>query len=51
MGSTMLHEDYGYPVLSVDKPYNVASAAGQMRTRIQAFVESLEIKKIQGGAK
>lgn len=51
MGSTMLKEDYGYPVLSVDKPYNVSSAAGQMRTRIQAFVESLEIKRIQGGAK
>ena len=47
MGSTMLREDYGYPVLSVDRPYNIASSAGQMRTRIQAFVESIEIKKIR----
>ena len=51
MGSTMLKEDYGYPVLSVDRPYNVSSSVGQMRTRIQAFVESIEIKRIQGGLK
>ena len=49
LGSTMLHDDYGYPVLSLDRPYSSASSAGQLRTRIQAFVESLEIKKIQGG--
>ena len=49
LGSSMLREDYGYPVLSVDRPYNISSAAGQMRTRVQAFVESIEIKKIQGG--
>ena len=51
MGSTMLRDDYGYPVLSVDRPYNIASALGQMRTRVQAFVESIEIKKLQGGVK
>lgn len=51
MGSTMLRDDYGYPVLSVDRPYNIASSVGQMRTRVQAFVESIEIKKLQGGAK
>jgi len=51
MGSTMLRDDYGYPVLSVDRPYNVRSSAGQMRTRIQAFVESIEIKKIRGAVK
>lgn len=48
MGSHILHDDYGYPVLSVDRPYNI-STSGQMRTRVQAFVESIEIKKIQGG--
>lgn len=48
MGSHILHDDYGYPVLSVDRPYNISSS-GQMRTRVQAFVESVEIKKIQGG--
>ena len=51
LGSTMLRDDYGFPVLSVDRPYNIASSVGQMRTRVQAFVESIEIKKIQGGAK
>ena len=45
----MLRDDYGFPVMSVDRPYNIASAVGQMRTRVQAFVESMEIKKIQGG--
>ncbi len=51
LGSSMLHRDYGYPVLSIDRPYNVASSVGQLRTRVQAFVESVEIKKIQGGGK
>jgi len=50
MGSHILHDDYGYQVLSIDRPYNV-SGVGQLRTRIQAFIESLEIKKIQGGSK
>ncbi len=51
LGSSMLHKDYGYPVLSIDRPYNVSSSVGQLRTRVQAFVESVEIKKIQGGDK
>lgn len=51
LGSSMLQHDFGYPVLSVDRPYNVASSVGQMRTRVQAFVESIEIKKIQRGGK
>lgn len=51
LGSSMLHEDYGFPVLSVDRPYNIRSSIGQMRTRVQAFVESIEIKKIQGGVR
>jgi len=50
VGSVVLRDDYGYPVLSVDRPYAIGSS-GQMRTRVQAFVESIEIKKIQGGAK
>ena len=49
LGSSMLQHDFGYPVLSVDRPYNIASSVGQMRTRVQAFVESIEIKKIQKG--
>ena len=51
LGSSMLQHDYGYPVLSVDRPYNIAASVGQMRTRVQAFVESIEIKKIQKGGK
>jgi len=41
----VLREEYDYPVLTVDRPY-VVSNSGQLRTRFQAFVESLEIKKI-----
>ena len=50
VGAHVLREDYGYPVLAVDRPYAIG-VSGQMRTRVQAFVESIEIKKIQGGAK
>ena len=51
LGTHILQDDYGYPVLSIDRPYNVGNANGQIRTRVQAFVESVEIKQIQGGAK
>lgn len=50
VGSHVLREEYGYPVLTIDRPYAVGTS-GQIRTRVQAFVESIEIKKIQGGAK
>ena len=40
--------DFGYPVCSIEKEY-INSASGQLRTRFQAFVESIEIKKIQEG--
>ena len=46
LGSHILREEFGYPVLAVDRPYAIASS-GQMRTRVQAFVESIEIKRIQ----
>lgn len=46
MGTAALREKYGYPVLAVDRPYAIGNS-GQMRTRVQAFVESIEIKKIQ----
>ncbi len=51
MGSHILNEKYGYPVLAVDRPYSIGTSAGQMMTRVQAFVESIEIKKIQRGKK
>ena len=39
-------------MLSIDRLYNNGNS-GQLRTRVQAFVESLEIKRIQknGGTK
>ncbi|MBD5162087.1 MAG: 2-hydroxyacyl-CoA dehydratase [Oscillibacter sp.] len=53
LASHIQEADYGHPVLSIDRPYN-ARSSGQLRTRMQAFVESLEIKRIQknreGGA-
>ena len=45
VGTVVLRNDYGYPVLSIDRPY-ANGGSGQMRTRVQAFVESIEIKKI-----
>ncbi len=42
----VMNKEFGHPVLSIDRPY-MAKASGQLKTRIQAFVESLEIKKIQ----
>ena len=36
------------PVCQIERDYTIA-ATGQLRTRFQAFVESLEIKRIQGG--
>lgn len=35
------------PVCQIEKDY-VSAASGQLRTRFQAFIESLEIKSIQG---
>ena len=49
-GTYIMREEYKYPVLSIDRPYAVGSS-GQIRTRVQAFVESIEIKKLQGDKK
>lgn len=46
LASHIITNDFGIPSVSVDRQYT-ANASGQLRTRIQAFVESLEIKKIQ----
>ena len=43
--SHIMAEEYGWPVLSIDRLYNNGNS-GQLRTRCQAFVESLEIKRI-----
>lgn len=46
LASHVQSEEFGNPVLSIDRPY-MSRTSGQLRTRMQAFVESLEIKKIQ----
>ena len=46
LASHIKAEEYGIPTLSIDRPYRSGSS-GQLRTRVQAFVESIEIKKIK----
>ncbi|MEE0105290.1 MAG: 2-hydroxyacyl-CoA dehydratase family protein [Lachnospiraceae bacterium] len=46
LASHVMPEEYGIPVLSIDRPY-ISRANGQLRTRVQAFVESLEFKKLK----
>ena len=48
LASHIITNDFGIPSVSVDRQYT-ANASGQLRTRVQAFVESLEIKRIQKG--
>ena len=48
LGVHILQEELGIQTVGIEKEYTLAGA-GQLRTRIQAFVESLEIKHIQGG--
>lgn len=48
IGTNIFAAETGIPTLGVEKEYTLVGA-GQLRTRFQAFVESLEIKKLQGG--
>ena len=48
INTLILPRDYGIPVCSIEKEY-VNNAIGQLRTRFQAFAESIEYKKLQGG--
>ena len=51
LNTQILQDEYGIPTIGIDREY-VVRGSGQLGTRVQAFVESLEIKKIQeGGAK
>lgn len=45
LASHVMAELYNYPTVCIDKEYT-GNASGQLRTRVQAFVESLEIKEI-----
>lgn len=42
----VMNEEYDIPTLGIDREY-VVRGSGQLSTRIQAFMESLEIKKIR----
>ncbi|MEG0751876.1 MAG: 2-hydroxyacyl-CoA dehydratase family protein [Oscillospiraceae bacterium] len=46
LASHVMSEERGIPSLSIDRPY-MSRTSGQLRTRVQAFVESLEIKRIK----
>ena len=46
----IIPRDYNIPVCSIEKEYG-NNAVGQLRTRFQAFVESIELKNIQNAGK
>lgn len=50
LASYVMQNEYNIPTLSIDRPYR-AGNSGQLRTRIQAFVENVEIKKIKAKRK
>ena len=50
LASHVMAKERNIPTLSIDRPYNSRSS-GQLRTRVQAFVESLEIKRIKASKK
>ncbi len=43
----VMESEYGLPCMGIEKEY-VNTSVGQLRTRFQAFTESLEIKKLAG---
>lgn len=45
LASHIITRDYGIPSVAVDRQ-NATGGNGQLRTRVQAFVESLEIKQL-----
>lgn len=46
LASHVLTNEHNIPTVTIDRNYTLG-ASGQIRTRVQAFVESLEIKRIQ----
>ena len=48
MESSIFINELHIPTCTIEKEYALG-AVGQLRTRFQAFIESLEIKQIQGG--
>lgn len=50
LANHIMTNEVGIPCCTIEKEYAMG-AVGQLRTRFQAFIESLEIKSIQGGNK
>ena len=50
LASNIFINERNIPTCTIEKEYALG-AVGQLRTRFQAFIESLEIKQIQGGTK
>ena len=50
LASNIFINELHIPTCTIEKEYALG-AVGQLRTRFQAFIESLEIKQIQGGNK
>ena len=50
IANQIMPRDYGIQVLSIDRPY-IVGQSGQLRTRVQAFVESIEMKKLRAAQK
>ena len=46
LASHVVTREFGIPSVAVDRQ-NATGGSGQLRTRVQAFVESLEIKQLQ----
>jgi benzoyl-CoA reductase/2-hydroxyglutaryl-CoA dehydratase subunit BcrC/BadD/HgdB len=48
LNTQVMQAEYGIPTLGIDREY-VVRGSGQLATRMQAFVESLEIKRLRKG--
>lgn len=48
LGVHVVSNEFGIPCIGIEREYSLSSA-GQLRTRFQAFIESIEIKEIKGG--
>ena len=50
ISNQIMPREYGIQILSIDRPY-IVGQSGQLRTRVQAFVESIEMKKLRAAQK
>ena len=50
IANQIMPRDYGIQILSIDRRY-IVGQSGQLRTRVQAFVESIEMKKLRAAQK